>query len=168
MTYTAWSVVFGEQPSAAKWNLLGSNDASFRDGTGISNGVITPAHRTGGFVAGSYDLGAGTGSVSITGLAFAPKALITLGTTNTSGTSGTWATGYAYNNSGTPVQGAKAGGSSSTPNGFSNSSTTQAFLATSATATTFVGAITSFNSDGITVNKTTNSASQVWLIMFMG
>lgn len=27
--YTAWSVVFGEQPSAAKWNLLGANDAFF-------------------------------------------------------------------------------------------------------------------------------------------
>lgn len=29
MAYTAWSVVFGEQPSAAKWNQLGSNDAHF-------------------------------------------------------------------------------------------------------------------------------------------
>lgn len=29
MAYTAWSVVFGEQPSATKWNLLGSNDAHF-------------------------------------------------------------------------------------------------------------------------------------------
>lgn len=31
MTYTSWSVVFGEQPSATKWNLLGSNDAHFYD-----------------------------------------------------------------------------------------------------------------------------------------
>ncbi len=37
MTYTAWSVSFGEQPSAAKWNILGTNDASFNDGTGIAN-----------------------------------------------------------------------------------------------------------------------------------
>lgn len=37
MAYVAWSVVFGEQPSAAKWNILGSNDASFNDGTGIAN-----------------------------------------------------------------------------------------------------------------------------------
>lgn len=29
MGYTSWSVVFGEQPSAAKWNLLGTNDAYF-------------------------------------------------------------------------------------------------------------------------------------------
>jgi hypothetical protein len=34
MTYTAFSVVFGEQPSAAKWNLLGANDAALRDGSG--------------------------------------------------------------------------------------------------------------------------------------
>lgn len=36
MSYTSWSVVFGEQPSAAKWNILGTNDASFNDGTGIA------------------------------------------------------------------------------------------------------------------------------------
>lgn len=42
MAYTSWSVVFGEQPSATKWNILGSNDASFNDGTGIGDGVITP------------------------------------------------------------------------------------------------------------------------------
>lgn len=35
MSYAAWSVVFGEQPSAAKWNILGSNDAAFNDGTGL-------------------------------------------------------------------------------------------------------------------------------------
>lgn len=35
MAYTAWSVVFGEQPSTSKWNILGSNDSSFNDGTGI-------------------------------------------------------------------------------------------------------------------------------------
>lgn len=38
MAYSSWSVVFGEQPSAAKWNILGTNDASFNDGTGIANG----------------------------------------------------------------------------------------------------------------------------------
>lgn len=29
MPYASWSVVFGEQPSAAKWNILGTNDAYF-------------------------------------------------------------------------------------------------------------------------------------------
>ena len=44
MAYASWSVVFGEQPSAAKWNILGTNDASFNDGTGIDDGAITPVN----------------------------------------------------------------------------------------------------------------------------
>lgn len=36
MAYASWSVVFGEQPSAAKWNILGTNDSSFNDGTGLT------------------------------------------------------------------------------------------------------------------------------------
>ena len=42
MGYASWSVSFGEQPSAAKWNILGTNDASFNDGTGIGAGAILP------------------------------------------------------------------------------------------------------------------------------
>lgn len=40
MAYTAWSVVFGEQPSAAKWNQLGTNDAGFNDGTALNVGAV--------------------------------------------------------------------------------------------------------------------------------
>jgi hypothetical protein len=29
MTYAAWSLVAGEQPTTAKWNILGTNDAHF-------------------------------------------------------------------------------------------------------------------------------------------
>lgn len=47
MAYASWSVVFGEQPTAAKWNILGTNDASFNDGTGIANDAITSAHVSG-------------------------------------------------------------------------------------------------------------------------
>lgn len=75
MGYTAWSVVFGEQPSAAKWNILGTNDASFNDGTGIADGAITPAKRSGGFYAGTIS-GATmstTGNKAITGVGFTPK-----------------------------------------------------------------------------------------------
>lgn len=42
MAYAAWSVSYGEQPSASKWNILGTNDASFNDGTGIASAAITP------------------------------------------------------------------------------------------------------------------------------
>lgn len=40
MAYAAWSVVAGEQPTAAKWNILGTNDASFNDGSGFAAGAI--------------------------------------------------------------------------------------------------------------------------------
>jgi len=36
MAYAAWSVVAFEQPTTAKWNILGTNDASFNDGTGLA------------------------------------------------------------------------------------------------------------------------------------
>ena len=44
MAYTAWSVVYGEQPTAAKWNQLGTNDAGFKDGTNIDNDAIINRH----------------------------------------------------------------------------------------------------------------------------
>lgn len=44
MAYQSWSVVFGEQPSAAKWNILGTNDSSFNDGTGIATETILSSH----------------------------------------------------------------------------------------------------------------------------
>lgn len=47
MAYQAWSVVFGEQPSASKWNILGTNDAGFNDGTAIATGAITATHISG-------------------------------------------------------------------------------------------------------------------------
>lgn len=43
MAYASWSVTFGEQPSAAKWNILGTNDASFNDGSGIGTNAIGAA-----------------------------------------------------------------------------------------------------------------------------
>jgi hypothetical protein len=44
MSYSAWSVVFGEVPTDTKWNLLGSNDDSFNDGTGIIDDAIIQRH----------------------------------------------------------------------------------------------------------------------------
>ncbi len=44
MAYAAWSVTFGEQPTASKWNILGTNDASFNDGTGIAAAAIVSSH----------------------------------------------------------------------------------------------------------------------------
>lgn len=53
MSYQVWSVVFGEQPSASKWNILGTNDASFNDGTGIADNAILNRHLASGIVTAS-------------------------------------------------------------------------------------------------------------------
>lgn len=46
MAYQSWSVVFGEQPSAAKWNVLGTNDAYFDSivGSGTAWASWTPSY----------------------------------------------------------------------------------------------------------------------------
>ena len=44
MTYSTVTFVAFEQPTAAKMNLLGENDAGFRDGTNISDDVILARH----------------------------------------------------------------------------------------------------------------------------
>jgi hypothetical protein len=46
--YTAWSVIAGEQPTTAKWNVLGSNDGSFNTGVGMNDGVIISRHLAAG------------------------------------------------------------------------------------------------------------------------
>lgn len=50
MAYTSWSVVYGEQPSAAKWNILGTNDSTFNTllGTyGVRNPYCFAAYGSG-------------------------------------------------------------------------------------------------------------------------
>jgi hypothetical protein len=60
MSYTAWSLVFGEQPNVAKWNLLGGNDAHFYDflGSNTSWTSYTPTWTSvtvgNGSTAGAY------------------------------------------------------------------------------------------------------------------
>jgi len=44
MAYQAWSVVYGEQPTASKWNILGTNDAGFNDGSAIGDDAIITRH----------------------------------------------------------------------------------------------------------------------------
>lgn len=49
MAYASWSVVFGEQPSAAKWNILGTNDSyfdSYIDRTGFPIQIVNTSTST--------------------------------------------------------------------------------------------------------------------------
>lgn len=80
MGYASWSVVFGEQPSAAKWNTLGTNDASFNDGTGIANAAITASKLSTGASSASVLSAQTTTSTSFTDLATAgPAVTVTIG-----------------------------------------------------------------------------------------
>lgn len=42
--YTAITFVANEQPTTAKWNLIGSNDASFNNGNGFEDEIIINRH----------------------------------------------------------------------------------------------------------------------------
>lgn len=68
MAYTSWSVVFGEQPSAAKWNILGTNDASFNDGSGFAAGALGSVNASvaAGFVVQQAYAELGTSSTTTT------------------------------------------------------------------------------------------------------
>lgn len=133
MAYASWSVVFGEQPSAAKWNILGTNDASFNDGTGIGSAVITSAklkygllrNRQGGNSGDADWASGGTTNVATN----AKDVFIQTGCILISGTSGseatiTFPTTYSY----TPLvltSPASAGGQNTTA--LVNTTTTSTF-----------------------------------------
>lgn len=53
MAYQAWSVVYGEQPSASKWNILGSNDAHFYSYLGDVEPWITYSPTIANFTQGT-------------------------------------------------------------------------------------------------------------------
>jgi hypothetical protein len=93
MAYTAWSVVYGEQPTAAKWNQLGANDAGFKDASNIDALAITGAKiaantLTGDKIAaGAIDLGQAqiTANISTTSTSFVDMAGLSKAVTVPSG-----------------------------------------------------------------------------------
>lgn len=42
--YVQWTVTAGEQPTAAKWNILGTNDSSFNTGVGFNDNIVSWRH----------------------------------------------------------------------------------------------------------------------------
>lgn len=95
MAYASWSVVFGEQPSAAKWNILGTNDASFNDGTGIAANTIGSSQLKAAVGAtGSSGGDFGTGPVTCASISIPAGtwAIVAKGVPNFSVSSGTSAT----------------------------------------------------------------------------
>jgi hypothetical protein len=70
MAYVAWSVIFGEVPSASKWNLLGANDAAFNSGGGVlGSGLATDAITLGyAQITSIWSATVGSTAVDVTGL----------------------------------------------------------------------------------------------------
>lgn len=58
--YTAITFVANEQPTTAKWNLIGSNDSSFNLGTGLEDSTIINRHYAPASISGDKILSYGT------------------------------------------------------------------------------------------------------------
>lgn len=69
MAYASWSVIAGEQPTTAKWNILGTNDAAFNNGSGLPTAASATATvaTNESTNSGSYtDLATTTDTVTVT------------------------------------------------------------------------------------------------------
>ena len=51
--YTAITFIANEQPTTAKWNLIGSNDASFNNGNGFEDNILVARHFSDASIAGT-------------------------------------------------------------------------------------------------------------------
>lgn len=100
MAYAAWSVSFGEQPSAAKWNILGTNDATFDAliGSGTAWTSYTPTWTSTG---GSPSLGNGTltGRYQQFGKTVVARISLVWGSTTSSAGASGWLFALPVNNS---------------------------------------------------------------------
>lgn len=121
---------------------------------------MTPEKRSGGFKLIVHTFANSTGSQSITGVGFKPKAIIVNWGLPSSTSGAIMSNGRAVD--GSPItQGSEAIYIiASGPGTASLTSTTQAFLRIGGSGTAAVAAtVTSFDSDGITVNMTTTDAT---------
>lgn len=87
MAYTSWSVVFGEQPSAAKWNILGTNDAHFYSFLGDNTAWQTWTPTWANFTVGN---GVNSSAYSQIGKTVNFRLVFVLGTTSSMGTAPTF------------------------------------------------------------------------------
>lgn len=138
----------------------------------ITDAAVTVAKRAGGFFAKVHAFADATGSQSITGVGFQPKALIILGSTRSSTSQMYTTNGYAYDTGSGTTQGCVSGIAAEGDAIGSISSVSNAFVRSNASGSgVFVAALTSWDADGITVNVTTSSGTaedRTYHIMFFG
>jgi hypothetical protein len=150
MAYTAWSVVYGEQPTAAKWNQLGANDAGFKDGTNIDNNAILDRHIAASarlntkIIFATKVLTVASGNTAYTGVGFKPTAIFAMFYGPGLSTHGfgiidkTTASGVGVNGAGVAYQ----------------DSTTTIFSLSPGSGLAFNATLVSLDADGFTLNWT--------------
>lgn len=170
MSYTALSFAPNEILTSGKMNQVAANDEALKDATAIDDdailerhiaaGAISPALRSGGFKAYRHSWGTGSGSESLTGVGFKPKALIVLARDRSSGSEALSVWGVAAEDDGVITQsGGYMYNISSQNKSYSIENTSSAFIAGSSSSADFEAAVTSFDADGITINISNASSS---------
>ncbi|MBB0998314.1 hypothetical protein G6024_14670 [Dietzia maris] len=133
----------------------------------IPDGSVSPEKRSGGFYAAQITFSAGTGVKSLTGFGFRPKMIqVTIGVS--SGATDFQASGTAVD--GSPIVQNFSASSSGTGSFRTIYGTNGTFVATSGAANIYHGSVTSFDSDGVTVNVTTDAGAnfRIWNVTAWG
>lgn len=165
--YTAITFIANEQPTTAKWNLIGSNDASFNTMAGMEDNVlalrhipdalITPlkmaTHVKIGTISGASVLNT-TGNKNITGVGFKPQ-LVKFYSQVATGSSANIGLG-GMDKAGNQFALAGSHGSGSTGSARS-AATNRCIIVQSSGSTTVVldASYVSMNTDGFTINVNT-------------
>lgn len=141
------------------------------DTNALAQSAVTPEKRSGGFKLITHVFADSTGSQSITGVGFKPKAIIVGWGLPTTDTAAVMSAGRATD--GSPItQSSESTFVAGAASRVTVTSTTQAFFRPNGAATAnFAASVTSFNADGITVNVTTTDATasnRTFQVMFLG
>lgn len=155
--------------TAQDMNERHANDVALANGTGIGDNAITPEKRVGGFKTINHSFTSTTGTKTITGVGFAPKA-ITVFSRRSHQSAAVPGIGQASFDGSTITQGAQASVVATSGNRTIQSTSAAFVSAQSGTDNSlYRGIVTSFDADGITVNITADDqAAREWTINFYG
>jgi hypothetical protein len=131
----------------------------------IAPGAVTPDKRSGGFFAANVVISS-TGTQTITGIGFTPKAIIITGISYTSTTDTFLGSGYCFYNGVSYIQSSSGTYIASTPKVVASSG---AFCASNATGAFYNTAnVTGFSSGTVTLNVTVAAGSVTYMVMVLG
>lgn len=145
--------------TAEEMNDLVENIEALADGSGLDNGAVEPAKRSGGFKVGVFTLNGTTGNQSITGLGFRPK-FVEFNSNFAGSTGGSGLSIGAMDENGNQNATAIATAVAANQNSV-NSSTTRCFITVPSGSSTpnREAAYVSMDADGFTINVITAVAT---------